>query len=141
MKRILSLLLCLCMFATMTSITAFAAATKISVTSADYHSNGDVKMLNIDFGWDTASAKSRLTVMTNCLRSAGEEGTNKNYGDFTDYGYYGGYYYPDNLFMVIKVNGGQIQYAPATGRNSYGNFTAPVNLICGQKLQNAVWNN
>ena len=185
MKRILSLLLCLCMFATMTSITASAAATKISVTSADYHNNGDVKMLNIYFGWDTASAKSRLTVMTNRLRSEGEAGTDKYYGDFTDLGYYGtafsswdeviaqsgkfgmllatdehkmeynktntlilyfeqgdipanknqtyyvylwtyygGHYYPDNLFMVLKVNGGKIQYAPATGRNSYGSFTA-----------------
>ncbi len=183
-KRIIGFLLLLCMFATLLPTTAFAAATKISVTSADYHGNGDIKTLNINFGWDTASAKSRLTVMTNRLRSEGESGTDKYYGDFTDLGYYGrafsswdeviaqsgkfgmllatdehnmeygktntlslyfeqgdipvntnktyyvylwtyygGHYYPDNLFMVIKVNGGKIQYAPATGRNDYGSFT------------------
>ena len=88
-KRILSLLLVLCMAATLFPVTAFAAATNPTVTSAAYYSNGDVKSLNINFGWDTASAKSRLTVMSKRLRSEGEAGTDKYYGDFTDLGYYG----------------------------------------------------
>ncbi len=165
--------------------TALAAATNISVSSAGYYSSGDIKSLTIDFGWDTASAKSRITVMTKKLRSAGESGTDRYYGDFTDLGYYGrsfkswsdvlsnsstfgmlyyadeqqivtnkknsltvyfdegdvpinidrtyylylwtyygGYYYPDNLFMVLRVKNGSVQFAPATDRNSYGSFTA-----------------
>ena len=36
---------------------------------------------------------------------------------------YGGNCYPDNLFMVLQVKNGKLQYAPATGRNSYGSFT------------------
>ena len=184
-KRLLSLLLCLCICVPMLASPALAAANKISVADARYYENsGDVKSLTINFGWDTASASSRLTVMTERLRSAGESGTNKSYGDFTDYGYYGksftnwnavlsnsskfgilyytdeqkitsgktntfsvgfdqgdipldvdgtyylylwtsygGYYYPDNLFMVLQVKSGTLQYAPATGRNSYGSFS------------------
>ena len=183
-KRFLSLLMCFCLCVTMMPMTASAAATKIDVTKATYYSSGDVKDLTIDFGWDTASAASRLTVMTKKLRSAGEAGTDKYYGDFTDFGYYGssfknwsavlakssdfgmlyytdeqkitsgktntisvsfdegdipldvnktyylylwtyygGQYYPDNLFMVLQVKNGKFQFAPATDRNSYGSFT------------------
>ena len=184
-KRFLSLMMCLCMAIPMMSVTAEAAATNINVTNVDYYEDsGDVESLKIKFGWDTASANSRLTVMTKKLRSAGEAGTDKSYGDFTDYGYYGrsfkswnevlknsskfgmlyyadeqkmnmgktntievefdegdipldknqtyylylwtyygGYYYPDNLFMVLKVNNGKFQFAPATSRNGYGSFT------------------
>ena len=184
-KRFLSLILCICISLSFMSVTAFAAATDISVTSAAYYNNGDVKSVNINFGWDTASAKSRMTVMTEQLRSAGEAGTDKYYGDFTDLGYYGssfgsweevlnnsdkfgilyytdekkmesnvtntitlyfeegdislnvdrtyylylwtfygGHYYPDNLFMVLQVKNGKLQYAPATDRNDYGSFKA-----------------
>ena len=182
-KRILGLLLCLCLAVTLLPSMALAAATDITVTTADYYSSGDVKSLEIDFGWDTASASSRLTIMTERLRSAGENGTDKYYGDFTDLGYYGsafgswdevlensdkfgmiiytdehkmeynknntltiyfedgdislkenqtyylylwtyygGHYYPDNLFMVLQVNNGEFRYAPATDRNGHGSF-------------------
>lgn len=183
MKRYLSLLLCLCLFATLVSATAFAGAVDISVSSADYYDSGSIKSLNINFGWDTATASSRMTIMTERLRSAGEEGTDKYYGDFTDLGYYGrkfsswdeviaqsdkfgmilytdehkietgenifslyledgdiplnvdetyylylwtnwgGQHYPDNLFMVLQVKNGVIQYASPKGRNDYGSFT------------------
>ncbi len=183
-KRIISLVLLLCMAVTLVPVTAFAAATNISVTSAAYYNSGAVKSLNINFGWDTASASSRMTVMTQRLRSAGEAGTDKYYGDFTDLGYYGrafgswdevlansnkfgmlyytdehkmesgkintmsvyfddgdiplnvdgtyylylwtyygGHYYPDNLFMVLQVKNGVFQFAPAKDRNSTGSFT------------------
>ena len=89
-KRILSLLLCLCMFVPLLTVVVSASATKINVAEVDYYEDsGDVASLTTTFGWDTASATSRLTVMTKRLRSAGEAGTNKSYGDFTDYGYYG----------------------------------------------------
>ena len=184
MKRFLSGILCLCMLFSLLSTNVFAAATDISVTSADYHDNGDVKSINISFGWSSSSASGRLTVMTERLRSAGEPGTNKNYGDFTDLGYYSnqfnswdaviaeedafgilyytdeenmkqlktnsislnfdkgdipinvdktyyvylwtywnGQYYPDNLFMVLQIKDGQLQYATAKDRNDYGSFT------------------
>ena len=184
-KRFFSLLLCFCICLPLLTVAVSAAANKIDVSAASYYDgSGDVESLTINFGWDTASANSRLTVMTTRLRSAGEAGTNKSYGDFTDYGYYGtsfknweavlsksdtfgilyytdeqkitsgktntfsvgfdegdipldvdqtyylylwtyygGYYYPDNLFMVLQVKDGKFQYASATGRNSYGNFT------------------
>ena len=184
-KRVLSFLLCLCMCVSLIPFAANAAANNITVTSADYYGSGNVKSLNINFGWDTASASSRLTVMTRRLRSEGEEGTDAYYGDFTDLGhygrsfkswdevlsnsgtfgilyyteehkmeygktntltlyfedgdismktdktyyvylwtYYGGHYYPDNLFMVLQVKNGTLQYASAKGRNDYGSFTA-----------------
>ncbi|MDO4531952.1 MAG: copper amine oxidase N-terminal domain-containing protein [Bacillota bacterium] len=184
-KRMLSFLLCFSMCTALIPMTASAAATNINVSEVTYYEdNGDLEGLTIDFGWDTASAPSRLTVMTKKLRSAGEVGTNKTYGDFTNLGYYGksfqswndvldnsdafgmlyyadeqkmsmgktntisvtfeegdipldvnetyyvylwtyygGHYYPDNLFMVLQVKNDKLQYAPATGRNSYGSFT------------------
>ena len=89
-KRLLSLLLCICVCVSMLSVAAFAGATNIEVTEASYYEDsGSVEGLTFRFGWDTASATSRLTVMTERLRSAGEPGTDKNYGDFTDWGYYG----------------------------------------------------
>ena len=78
------------MFIPMLTVMASASATNVKVPEVNYYENsGDVANLTVAFGWDTASATSRLTVMTKRLRSAGESGTNKSYGDFTDYGYYG----------------------------------------------------
>ena len=182
-KRILAIVLCICMFIPMLTFSASAAATNIDITDVGFHKNGDVSDLTIEFGWSTASASSRLTVMTERLRSAGEAGTNKSYGDFTDFGYYGkefkswnavlsesdefgiifysdeqkismgsknefeiyfdkgdlsldddgtyylylwtyygGYYYPDNLFAVLRVKNGEFQYAPAISTNKAGTF-------------------
>lgn len=184
-KRIVGLLLCIAMAVSLLPIAAFAAATNIDVSKVNYYDgSGDVESMTFKFGWNTASATSRLTVMTERLRSAGEAGTNKTYGDFTDLGYYGrsfkswnsvlansadfgmlyysgeqkikmyetniftidfdegeipldvnatyylylwtcygGYYYPDNLFAVLRVNNGKFQYAPAISTNMYGDFT------------------
>ncbi len=183
-KRILTIMLCICIAIPMLTLSASAAATNIEVTDVEFYSNGDISDLTIEFGWNTASASSRLTVMTERLRSAGESGTDKNYGDFTDYGYYGtafdswkdvlsesdefgiifysdeqkismgsknefeicfdkgdlsldddgtyylylwtyygGHYYPDNLFAVLRVKNGELQYAPAISTNKYGTFT------------------
>ena len=184
-QKLLSVFLCLCLFTPLLTVPASASATNINVTEAVYYDgSGDVESLTTTFGWNTASATSRLTVMTQRLRSAGEAGTNGSYGDFTDFGYYGrsfkswndvlkssdkfgmlyyadeqkiqmgktntitlkfdegdipldknqtyylylwtyygGYYYPDNLFMVLQVKNGTFQFASATGRNTYGSFT------------------
>lgn len=88
-KKLMSVILCLCMLLPMLSMPILAAATNISVDSVTYYDNGDVESIKVKFGWNTASANSRMTVMTKRLRSAGEAGTNKTYGDFTNLGHYG----------------------------------------------------
>ena len=110
LKRFLSLVLCICMLSTLAVVTVSAAAMDISVKSAAYYDNGDVKSLNIDFGWDSADASSRLVVMTERLRSAGEEGTNGIYGDFTDLGYYGRKFKSWDEVIAQSSNFGMVLY-------------------------------
>jgi len=88
-KRIFSFLLAVCMVITMLPITAMAAAENIEITDAEYYATGALKSVTTQFDWTTGSATSRLVLQTQRLRSAGEEGTNASYGDFTDFGYYG----------------------------------------------------
>lgn len=90
-KRILSILLCLCMAAVLMPTTALAwtRPDNIKVNNATYHSTGALKEITASFYWHTASANSRLVLMTERLRSAGEDGTNPTWGDFTDLGFYG----------------------------------------------------
>jgi len=91
-KRLLSLLLCLCLVVSVLAVTASAAAIDVSVTEANYYDNGDLHTLTVSYGWDSGSATSRVVLMTERLRSAGEHGTYSDYGDFTNLGYYGGAY-------------------------------------------------
>ena len=90
-KRILSILLCLCMAAALMPTTALAwtQPDNIGVSNATYYSNGALKEITADFDWPTAPASSRLVLMTERLRSAGEADTNSSWGDFTDLGFYG----------------------------------------------------
>lgn len=90
-KRILSILLCLCMAAVLMPTTALALERpdNIDVNNATYYSNGALKEITAGFNWYTASASGRLVLMTERLRSAGEAGTNSSWGDFTDLGFYG----------------------------------------------------
>lgn len=91
-RKITSFLLALIMMVTVfcgTSLTVNAGATGIIVSNATYYSNGTLKSLTANFGWDTGNAKGRLVLMRNKLRSPGEEGTSSSYGDFTDFGFYG----------------------------------------------------
>ena len=90
-KRILSILLCLCMAAALMPTTALALTQpdNIGVSNATYYSNGALKEITADLDWHTAYARSRLVLMTERLRSAGESGTNSSWGDFTDLGFYG----------------------------------------------------
>lgn len=90
-KRILSILLCLCMAAALMPTTALAwtQPDNIGVNNATYYSNGALKEITAGLDWHTASASSRLVLMTERLRSAGEADTNSSWGDFTDLGFYG----------------------------------------------------
>ena len=90
-KRILSILLCLCMAAALMPTTALAWTRQdnIGVNNATYYSTGALKEITAGFDWHTASASSRLVLMTERLRSAGEADTNSSWGDFTDLGFYG----------------------------------------------------
>ena len=82
-KRILSLLLAAVMLLTLLpaiGITANAEATNIQVFNATYYGSGALKSLDTSFGWGTASAPSRLVLMTKYLSSdqltnAGSYGT------------------------------------------------------------------
>lgn len=90
-KRILGTLLCLCMIMALMPMRAKAAltATNITVTDATYYESGAVKSVTTKFGWNQDNGpKGRLVLMTERLRSAGEEGTTTNYGDFSNSGYY-----------------------------------------------------
>lgn len=90
-KRILSILLCLCMAAALmpTPALAWTRQDNIGVNNATYYRNGALKEITAGFDWHTASASSRLVLMTERLRSAGEADTNSSWGDFTDLGFYG----------------------------------------------------
>lgn len=89
-KRILSVLFCLCMMMVLLPTTALAwIPDNITVNNATYHSNGTLASITASFNWHTGAASSRLVLMTQRLRSAGEAGTDSYYGDFTDCGAYG----------------------------------------------------
>lgn len=200
LKKIITI--CLALILAMNIFPAFslnvdAAANSITIPDATYYDSGAIKSLTTQFNWDTGSATVRLALMTNRLRSAGEEGTSSSYGDFTDFGYYrndfinfqavlqhdvanqtfgilsyseettpttnstnnqlvfnlaenaipldtdaiyyvylwtqyGGNCYPDNLFLVINVQDGVVQYTPATGRNEY-DTNAFVKVVAQEK--------
>ena len=186
-KRILSILCVLCLIVGLLPTTAFAwtAPSNISVTNATYHSSGALASIEAQFYWPTASATSRLVLMTKMLNTT--TSSEPEYGDFTDMGtygssfssfdavesydetnnntfgivsssneasvqmsqtntlkiefaeneipltmdalyyvylwtYYSSNYYPDNLICAIQVKDGTVQYAGATGRNSYDAF-------------------
>lgn len=186
-KRILSILCVLCLIVCLLPTTAFAswtAPSNISVTNATYHSSGALASIEAQFNWHTATATSRLVLMTKMLNTT--TSSEPVYGDFTNMGtygssfssfdavksydnanntfgivsssdeasvrmsqtntlkikfaeneipltrdalyyvylwtYYSSHYYPDNLICAIQVKDGTVQYAGATGRNSYDAF-------------------
>lgn len=89
-KRVLSILLCIVTLFALAPVTALAwiRPDNITVNNAKYYSSGALKEIKASFDWHTASATSRLVLMSERLRFAGEEGTSGSYGDFTDLGYY-----------------------------------------------------
>ena len=88
-KRILSILCVLCLIVGLLPTTAFAwaAPSSISVTNATYHSSGALASIEAQFDWHTASATSRLVLMTKMLNTT--TSSKPEYGDFTDMGTYG----------------------------------------------------
>ena len=199
-KRILSILCVLCLIMGLLPTTAFAwtAPSNISVTNATYHSSGALASIEAQFDWHTASATSRLVLMTKMLNTT--TSSKPEYGDFTDMGtygssfslfddvekydetnktfgivssskgatvqtsktntleiefaenkipltrdalyyvylwtYYRSHYYPDHLICAIQVKDGTVQYAGATGRNSYDAF----HYVVSQKRFNVTIN-
>lgn len=184
----------MCMIIVLMPVSVKAAATGIAITDATYYDSGALESITTNFKWDSADATSRLVLMTNRLRSAGEEDTSVSYGDFTNLGHYGSKfssfdavkiydeeyktfgivaytdeklverydnnyndaintmifsfdeadiplnvnktyyvylwtswsqsgtnpkYYPDNLFCVIRVQDGSVEYTKAIGQNTY----------------------
>lgn len=72
--------------------TSIFAIGSVSVKDAEFYTNGSLKKLKTSFRWGTATANCCLVLMTERLRSQGENGTNSSYGDFTNFGYYGNDY-------------------------------------------------
>ena len=91
MKKFIAVLVMCLMLAGIMAAPAFAAAVKdVVVSGMEYYPSGALKSLTVEFNWDTSSnCAGRIVLMTERLRSAGEPGTDSDYGDFTDYGYYG----------------------------------------------------
>lgn len=90
-KRLLSVLMALCMVLSLAPTMAFAwtKPDNISVENVEYYDSGALKKVESQFKWYTASAPGQAVLMTEKLRSKGENGTNATWGDFTDLGYYG----------------------------------------------------
>ena len=106
-KRILSVLLCLCMVMACLPTTALAAGTGITVTNVTYYNSGALHTISGSFYWGSASAKTRLVLMKEQLRStvSGYD----TYGDFTDNGYYFNknfYHFEDVLAYDQDLDGG-----------------------------------
>ena len=74
-KRLLSLLLAVLMLTSMLPMVALAGltATNITVADATYYATGALKSVNTTFNWQQAAVTGRLVLMTERLRSAGEE--------------------------------------------------------------------
>ena len=91
-KRLISILLAVCLACTLLSITTTAASnatSHIAISDASYHGDGSLKGIQVTFDWDRSNADGRLVLMSQRLRSPGESGVDRSYGDFTDSGYYG----------------------------------------------------
>ena len=85
--RVLALLLCLSLMTVPVKVSAYYDD-YVEMPTLEYHNNGDLK--NVTFQGSLIRRNSNggyIVIMTNRLRSA-VEGT--GYGDFTDYGFYGG---------------------------------------------------
>ena len=84
--RVLALLLCLSLMAVPVKVSAYYYG--VEMPTLEYYNNGDLK--NVTFAGSLIRGNSdggHIVIMTNRLRSV-VEGT--SYGDFTDYGFYGG---------------------------------------------------
>ena len=84
--RVLALLLCLSLMTVPVKVSAYYYG--VEMPTLEYYNNGDLK--NVTFAGSLIRGNSdggHIVIMTNRLRSV-VEGT--GYGDFTDYGFYGG---------------------------------------------------
>lgn len=84
--RVLALLLCLSLMTVPVKVSAYYYGVKMS--TLEYHNNGDLKKVTFNGSLIRRNSDGgHIVIMTNRLRSV-VEGT--GYGDFTDYGFYGG---------------------------------------------------
>ena len=116
--RVLALLLCLSLMTVPVKVSALADYYPVEMSTPEYYDNGDLKQVTFDnpdlirYG----STGGYIVIMTKRLRSIvqGSEKL-KEYGDFTDYGFYGSLFY--NFDEVINEDNnnhtfGIIAYTP-----------------------------
>ena len=93
--RVLALLLCLSLMTVPVKVSAYYYGVKMS--TLEYHNNGDLKKVTFNGSLIRRNSDGgHIVIMTNRLRSV-VEGT--GYGDFTDYGFYGGKFWD---FAAVK---------------------------------------
>ena len=102
MKKFIAVLTVCLLFMGVLAVPALANAANISVGGAQYYESGALKSLTTSFDWTTGSCTSRLVLMTQRLRNAGEPDTYSSYGDFTNFGYYGSMF--DNYDEVLAYD-------------------------------------
>ena len=101
-KRMISILLTVCLACALLSITVAADATShIAVSEAAYY-DSSLKSIKVTFDWGRSNAEGRLVLMSQRLRSAREDGTNFSYGDFTNVGYYAGKWSDWDTFKQVR---------------------------------------
>lgn len=133
-KRVLSILLCIVTLFALVPVTAFAwtRPDNITVNNAKYYSSGALKEIKASFDWHTASATGRLVLMSERLRSAGEEGTSGSYGDFTDLGYYN-----DSFDSFDEVR----EFDNTNGTFGIISYTDQGNVVYGTNTMTMTFNN
>ena len=101
--RVLALLLCLSLMTVPVKVSALAPFEYVEMSEPKYYDNGDLE--NVTFDGDLIRGNSRgghIVIMTNRLRSVVQGSENlKEYGDFTDYGFYGRYF---DDFTAVEEN-------------------------------------
>ena len=84
-------------------VSALADYYPVEMSTPEYYDNGDLKQVTFDGNLIRGnSSGGHIVIMTNRLRSVVQGSENlKEYGDFTDYGFYGRYF---DDFTAVKEN-------------------------------------
>lgn len=85
-KRMLSVLMALCMVLGTAPTMAFAAAGDITVSKATYYNSGALKGMTTDFNWYQGEAKGRL-VLTSRYLDGQTSSEDRRWGAFSDFGW------------------------------------------------------
>lgn len=105
------------------SLSAFAASITVSITGATFYDSGALKSMTTNFSWHSASANTRLVLMSKALKD----------GDFTNFGNYSSFFVDfDDVLDYDSTNGtfGIKAYSDESAV-SPGDNTKTINLADG----------